>query len=171
MLTETELTKLANSAPVRDKANDYIVRKKLQKWLDGLPIVYGYILRYLPERQIKRIITSRQILNMIDILLHLFSMMTVPMIKKNEYEYTAIPLSYPPRRAEKEEVIFRDSYLKPLLHALFRLLSAEDVREVMQAELSQNQPDYIIVKKAFDKYPSGIKEEPTNSSKTQIIIY
>jgi len=171
MLTDTELTKLANSGPIRDKANDYIVRKKFQKWLDGLPVVFGYILRYLPEKQIKRIITGSHIDYMINILLHLFSIMTVPMIKKNEYEHTAIPLGCPPRKAEKDEIVFRDCYLKPLIHALFRHLSAEDGREVMQTELSRNQPEYIIVKKAFDKYPSGVKEEHTSSSKTQITIY
>jgi len=171
MLTETELKKLANSGPVRDKANDYIVRKKLQRWLDGLPIVFAYILRYLPERQIKRIITNSHIINMADILLHLFSIMTVPMIRRNENEYTAVPLDHPPRIAEKEEIMFRDNYLKPLIYALFRHLSAEDVRAVMQVELSRNQPEYIIVKKAFEKYPSYVKEEPTNSSKTQIVIH
>jgi len=130
MLTDTEMMKLANNGQVRDKANDYIVRKKFQKWLDGLPVVWGYIFRYLPERQIKRIITNNHIEYMINILLHLFSIMTVPMVKRNEHEYTALPVGYPPRKAEKEEIGFRDSYLKPLIHALFRHLSAEDGREV-----------------------------------------
>ena len=53
MLTETEIKKLMS--PDRDKANDFIVRRKFKKWLDDLYVVFVIILRYLPEKQTKKI--------------------------------------------------------------------------------------------------------------------
>lgn len=170
MLTDTEIEKLEQNNP-RDRANDFIVRRKFKKWLDGLSVVFVIILRYLPERQTKKLITDSHIGYMSNILLHLFSIMAVPMVKKTEHEYTVVLPNRPPRRAEPGEINLRDNYIKPLIHGLFRHLSAEDVRDVIENELGRNMPDLILVKKAFAKYPSYVKEEPTNSSKTQIVIY
>ena len=162
MLTETEMRKLEENhgARVRDKSNDFIVRKKFTRWLDELEFVFNIILRYLPEKQKKKIITHHHIIQLSNILLHVLSMMSVPIIKKSEHEYTVAVPNHPPRPASAEEIIMMDTFVKPLIHGLFRKLSAEEARNLIQTELNQNQPEYILTKRAFDEYPNPFKEDP-----------
>ena len=141
MLTETEIKKLMS--PDRDKANDFIVRKKFKKWLDDLYVVFVIILRYLPEKDKKH--EHKHTIYMMDILLHLLSILTVPIIQ-NGKEYTAVDRYKAPRPATPEEISLRFD-TKTMVHALFRHLSNEDVLDVMQAELDRNQPEYMIVRK------------------------
>jgi hypothetical protein len=143
MLTETEIKKLMS--PDRDKANDFIVRKKFKKWLDDLYVVFVIILRYLPEKQTKKLIEHKHTIYMMDILLHLLSILTVPIIQ-NGKEYTAVDRYKAPRPATPEEISLRFD-TKTMVHALFRHLSNEDVLDVMQAELDRNQPEYMIMKR------------------------
>lgn len=143
MLTETETTKLMSQGSIRDHANDFIVRKKFKKWLDDLHVVFLIILRYLPEKQTKKLIERKHIIDMMDILLHLLSILTVPIIQ-NGKEYTAVDRYRAPRPATPEEISLRFD-TKTMVHALFRHLSSEDVLDVMQTELDRNQPEYMII--------------------------
>ena len=119
MLTDAEFEKLKKTDP-RDKSNDFIVRRKFQKWLAGLCYVSVIILHYLPEKQIKKIIKQEHILHLCNILLHLFSIMSVPMVQKSAHEYIAVVPYYPPRPATKEEILMMDTFIKPLIYGLFR---------------------------------------------------
>lgn len=162
MLTETEMRKLEDNhdARVRDKSNDFIVRKKFTRWLDELDFVFNIILRYLPEKQTKKIITHHHIIQISNILLHVLSMMSVPMFQKSAHEYIAVVPYNPPRPATNEEIMMMNDFIKPLIQGLFRKLSDEEARNVIQTELNRNQPEYILVKRAFDEYPNLFKEDP-----------
>lgn len=145
MLTENETKKLMSSDSVRDNANDFIVRRKFKKWLDDLQVVFVIILRYLPEKQTKKLIEHKHIIYMMDILLHLLSILTVPIIQ-NGNEYTAADRYRAPRPATPEEIYLRHD-TKTMVHALFMHLSNEDVLDVIQTELDRNLPEYMIVKR------------------------
>jgi len=162
MLTETEMRKLEDNhgARVRDKSNDFIVRKKFTRWLDELDFVFNIILRYLPEKQTKKIITRHHIIEISNILLHVLSMLSVPMVQKNAQEYIAVVPYHPPRPATNEEIMMMNDFIKPLIQGLFRKLSAEEARNLIQNELNRNQPEYILVKRAFNEYPNLSKEDP-----------
>lgn len=142
MLTETETKRLMQPGEPRDKMNDFIVRKKLAKWLDGLYVVFVIIFRYLPEKQLKKLITREHFRYLIDILLHLFSISTVPMIKNGD-EYIAVDRYRAPRPATQEE-IYLNGYIKSMIHALFHHLSPEDAIAVMDEELARNHPEHMI---------------------------
>jgi len=146
MLTENETKKLMVRGPIRDKSNDFIVRRKFQKWLDGLHVVSVVILGYLPEKQVTKLMNYKHIHDMMNILLHLLSTMTGPLVETRKNEFVVIRPYSPPIPATQEEVYLRD-YIKTMALALFRHLSAEDVRDVIQKELSRNQPEYTLKKK------------------------
>jgi len=146
MLTENETKKLMERGPNRDKSNDFIVRRKFKKWLDGLHVVFVVILGYLPEKQITKLVNYHHIEDMINILLRLLSIMTGPIIETRKNEFVMIRPYSPPIPATPEEVYLRED-MKTMVLALFHHLSAEDVRDVIQKELTQNQPEYILKKR------------------------
>lgn len=162
MLTDTEVRKLEENhgAQVRDKANDFIVRRKFKKWLAGLYVVSYLILRHLPPKQIEKMVTLRHIQNLIYILEYfLWVAGAVPIIQTEHEEIVVIP-DHAPREATSEESLINGE-IKLHIHNLFQKLSSEDVRRVMQIELDHFQPDYILVRRAFDEYPApSQKEEP-----------
>lgn len=146
MLTENETKKLMVRGPTRDKANDFIVRRKFKKWLDGLHVVFVVILGYLPEKQVTKLVNYKHIHDMMDILLHLLSIMAGPIVETRKNEFVVIRPYSAPMPATPEEVYLR-GYIKTMTLSLFRNLSAEDVRDVIQTELSRNQPEYTLKKK------------------------
>jgi hypothetical protein len=146
MLTDTETKKLMDRGPVRDKANDFIVRRKFKKWLDDLHIVFVVILGYLPDKQVKKLVNHKHIIDMMDILLHLLSTMTGPIVEVRKNEFVLIRPYSPPVPATQEEVWIR-GYTKTMALSLFRHLSPEDARDVIQTELSRNHPEYALKKK------------------------
>lgn len=148
MLTATEIEKLKKFD--RDKANDFIVRRKFKKWLDNLTIVSGYILRFLPRRQLRRLIERRHINNLISVLLQFLAIGgAVPIVRKSEHEYLAIVPNHPPREANTEEIQIAGE-LKVLIFALFQFLSVEDVRDVIQTEISRHHPEYTLMKREVE---------------------
>ena len=161
MLTDTEIEKLKKNDPARDKANDFIVRKKFKKWLDGLFVVSVIILQHLPTKQLVKIVKYDYVKQMGDILVKfLWVAGAVPLIKKNEYENVVVLPDHAPRSATVDENRL-NCLIKDLIRRLFNMLSAEDVRSVMQQELNRYQPEYILVRRAFDEYPKQTnKEEP-----------
>jgi hypothetical protein len=146
MLTETEIKKLLTPAPARDKSNDFIVRRKFKKWLDESDVVYYYILQHLPQKQVKKLVKREHIQHIMNILLCLLSTMTAPMVQMGN-EFKVIGQYSAPRLALQEEVHLRND-TKEMVLALFSHLSAEDVRGVIQTELEQHQPEYILAKPA-----------------------
>lgn len=149
MLTDVEIEKLKKSQP-RDKNNDFIVRRKFKTWLSGLCVVYNIIFRYLPDRQLNKMIQTEHIIHMCNILLHILSKRSVPIIKRDQ-EYLAVPRNRPPRPATPEEIAMMDSFIKPLIAGLFRFLSEEEARRTISDELRRNQSEYILVRKIFDE--------------------
>lgn len=145
MLTDNEIEKLKKNQP-RDKNNDFIVRRKFKTWLAGLWFVYNIIFRYLPDRQLNRTIQHDHIIHICNILLHILSKRSVPIIR-NDKEYTAVPANRPPRPATSEEILMMNMVIKPLLIGLFRFLSVEEARRTISDELLRNQPEYMMVKK------------------------
>ena len=84
----------------------------------------------------------------------------VPVIQTDHHEKIVVIPNHAPRDATGEESIINE-YIKFHIHNLFQLLSSEDVRRVMQMELDHFQPEYILVRRAFDEYPDpNKKEEP-----------
>jgi len=148
MLTDTEIDKLQKTDSARDKANDFIVRTKLKKWLDGLFVVSVIILHYLPEKQLAKIVKYDHVNYLSNILTRfLWTAGAVPITKKNEYEYMAILPDGKQRYAEPDEIRL-NGLIKLMINNLFQALSAEDVREVIKKEIDFHQPDYTLVKKA-----------------------
>jgi len=148
MLTDTEIKKLQSTDAVRDKANDFIVRTKLKKWLDGLFVVSVIILRYLPEKQLEKIVKYDHINYLFQILNRfLWTAGAKPIIQKNEVEYMAVLSDGTQRYASPDEIRL-NGLIKLLINNLFQFLSAEDVREVIKKEIDFHQPDYTLVKKA-----------------------
>lgn len=142
MLTDTEIEKLKEG---RDKANDFIVRRKFKKWLDGLFVVSVYILNYLPQKQLEKLIERDHINNLIFILLFFLGISgAVPITQVNGEDVVIIP-DRPQRYAEPEENLLRGE-IKLLIYNLFTFLSNEDVREVIQTEINY-QPDYVLEKR------------------------
>ena len=147
MLTDREIEKLMQTDSPRDKDNDFIARRKFKKWLDGLFVVSVYILRYLPHRQLKKIITYHHIQEMIQILWSFVCIWgVVPIVQKDEHTYLALPRDSPPREAESIERLITGD-LRLFILNLFTLMSAEDVREIMQTEVSRRHHDYVLKKK------------------------
>jgi len=159
MLTDTEIEKLKKTDPVRDKANDFIVRRKFKKWLDGLFVVSAYILRYLPEKQLAKIIKYDHINQLSFILINfLWAAGAVPIIEKNDGNGVVVIPDHAPRPSTVDENRL-NFLIKDLIEHLLYMLSAEDARSVIQHELDCHQPDYILVRRAFDEYPNPTSKE------------
>jgi len=153
MLTDKEVEKLKNRDPATYKANDFIVRRKFQKWLDGLFVVSTIILRYLPERQLKRLTMHDHIIELGQILIQFLDIYgAVPIIQKSEWEHTVVIPNHAPRCADSNEIDASDQIMY-LISMLFLRLSEQYVLKAMQEELDHYHPEYIIVKRAFDEYP------------------
>jgi hypothetical protein len=160
MLTATEIKKLEENhgARVRDKDNDFIVRRKFKKWLGALSVVAITVLMYLPPKQIKKIVTHYEINHLIYILEYFLCVAGAVPIIQTEHEMIVVIPEHAPREATTEESHI-NGMIKFHIHNLFQLLSSEDVRRVMQTELDHFQPDYILVRRAFDEYPAPSKKE------------
>lgn len=153
MLTDTEIEKLKKKDDPRDKANDFIVRRKFKKWLDGLFVVSGYILRYLPEKQLAKIIKYDHIDQLTFTLISfLLAAGAVPIIEKNDGSGVVVRSDHAPRASTVDENRL-NSLIKDLIRQLFYMLSVEDVRIVIHQELDDYHPDHILAKRAFDEYP------------------
>jgi hypothetical protein len=146
MLTDTEIEKLKDG---RDKANDFIVRRKFKKWLAGLHVVNYAILRYLPQDQTRKLVKLEHIQNLIQLLVNFLGDSAVPITQMNGEDMVIIP-NQPDRYAEPEEQMLNGE-IKRLVDDLFQFLSNEDVREVIQNELNHYQPDYVLEKRELRK--------------------
>jgi hypothetical protein len=68
----------------------------------------------------------------------------VPITQISQKDYRVILLNCPPRYAEPEEFLLNGE-IKLLIQKLLQFLSNEDVREVIQTEISRYQPDYVLI--------------------------
>lgn len=151
MLTDTEIKKLQedHGKKSRDKANDFIVRRKFKRWLAGLFVVAVYIVPKLPQRQLKKMITKDHIKHLIFILDLFLSIWGVVPLKHDIHGALVILPNRPPREATGEEALIT-GWLKHFIHNLFQHLSPEDVRDVMQWEINHYHPGYALTKREVE---------------------
>lgn len=148
MLTDREIEKLDKRDPTTSKANDYIVRRKFKKWLDGLYVVDVHILWHLPPRQLLKLIKYEHISHLANIIFTSLTILgAVPITQTREEGYYVVTLpNRPPRPADNYEVQLNEQ-ITTLIFNLFGFLSSDDTYELTRDVISEKMPDYAIVKK------------------------
>lgn len=150
-LTEKERDRLENRDPATSKQNDFIVRRKFKRWLDELLGVSLYVIRYLPEKQLKKLIDYRHIQEMINLLYaSLIIWGVVPIVQKDEHAYMSIMPDGTTHETDSIEIVMNGE-LRLFILNLFALMSASDVREIMQTEINRRHNDYVLVRKKEQK--------------------
>lgn len=153
MLTDTEVDKLKEG---RDKANDFIVRTKFKKWLEGLYVVNIIILTHLPQKQLAKLIKIDHINYLSNLIISFLWLLGAVPITQIEEEYMVFLPDCPPRYAEGGELRL-NGMIKLLINNLFQFLSNEDIRDVIQTEINRYQPDYALIKRSVNELPGLVR--------------